>query len=333
VDEAAPPAALRRFALLNLNSARNLGSQGGALSFWGNIRFERAFTRDLADFLCYAGLTGVSAGIEIATGNGLAAIGKGTDIQTVVSACAAFREAGVLVHGYMIYGYWEETPQELIDSAETLRQLFAAGLISSAFWHKFVLTRHSRVYSEWRQGLHPKLCPQEPESGDAVFADNDICFKGEERSSRYGVPLDNALAAWMAGEDLDLPVRSWFPFPMPSPSVPEDLAEQCIMAYERERDRAFKSEPRAGEQYIWIGGSPVVTGQGKSRLLSWMYMGEEVSVELAAKTSDSAARRLRELKAAAARGETCDGAELGLEGTLLAALRGRGLCKVGTGSK
>lgn len=161
VDEAAPPAALKEFALANVSSARR------RLSFWGNIRFEKTFTRDAADFLAYGGLTGVSGGIEIASGEGLADINKGIDIDSLVGSCAAFKEAGVLVHAYMIYGFYNETPQMLIDSAETLRQLFAAGLIDSAFWHKFTLTRHSTVYAEWQGGKHPGLEPLKAD-GSAV---------------------------------------------------------------------------------------------------------------------------------------------------------------------
>ena len=82
----------------------------------------------MADILSYGGLTGVSGGIEIACGDGLLDVNKGIDIESLVSACAAFKEAGIRVHAYMIYGFYNETPQMLIDSAETLRQLFAAGL-------------------------------------------------------------------------------------------------------------------------------------------------------------------------------------------------------------
>lgn len=150
VDEAAPPVALRNFALANLKKDK-------PLSFWGNIRYEKVFSRDLADILAHGGLTAVSGGIEIASGSGLDAVHKGTDLDSIVAACAAFKEAGILTHAYMIYGYWLETPQMLIDSMETLRQLFAAGLLDSSFWHKFTLTKHSRIYTEYCKGMHQEL--------------------------------------------------------------------------------------------------------------------------------------------------------------------------------
>ena len=173
VDEAAPPVALRNFALANLKKDK-------PLSFWGNIRYEKVFSRDLADILAHGGLTAVSGGIEIASGSGLDAVHKGTDLDSIVAACAAFKEAGILTHAYMIYGYWLETPQMLIDSMETLRQLFAAGLLDSSFWHKFTLTRHSRIYTEYCKGMHQELevtdnplhkdCDREQSSAGSISA-------------------------------------------------------------------------------------------------------------------------------------------------------------------
>ena len=173
VDEAAPPVALRNFALANLKKDK-------PLSFWGNIRYEKVFSRDLADILAHGGLTAVSGGIEIASGSGLDAVHKGTDLDSIVAACAAFKEAGILTHAYMIYGYWLETPQMLIDSMETLRQLFAAGLLDSSFWHKFTLTKHSRIYTEYCKGMHQELevtdnplhkdCDREQSSAGSISA-------------------------------------------------------------------------------------------------------------------------------------------------------------------
>ena len=59
VDEALPPKALKKFALLN---AQN----GKKLYFWGNVRFEKTFTKDFAAFLSYCGFGGASAGLEVA---------------------------------------------------------------------------------------------------------------------------------------------------------------------------------------------------------------------------------------------------------------------------
>ena len=66
---------------------------GNPLYFWGNVRFEKTFTKDLAAFLSYCGLGGVSAGIESATGTGLESINKGTDIASITRACCESAEA------------------------------------------------------------------------------------------------------------------------------------------------------------------------------------------------------------------------------------------------
>ena len=219
VDEALPPVALKKFALLNARA-------GNPLYFWGNVRFEKSFTKDLAAFLSYCGLGGVSAGIESATGTGLESINKGTDITSIAHACCAFKEAGVLVHAYMIYGFWNDTPQSIIDSMETLRQFFAAGLLDSAFWHKFVLTRNSTVYSQWEKDGTLDLVSGADSS--SAFARNNLHFKGEASFNKFGVPLDTALNSWMHGDGLEKKAQKWFDFPVPPPTVPRDFIEKKI---------------------------------------------------------------------------------------------------------
>ena len=335
VDEAAPPAALRDFALENLKASR-------PLVFWGNIRYEKVFTRDLADVLSHGGLRAVSGGIEIACGTGLDAVKKGTDLQSIVSACAAFKEAGILTHAYMIYGYWQETPQMLIDSMETLRQLFASGLLDSAFWHKFVLTRHSRAFQEWKSGLYPELKPLGlDESEESIFASNDLRFAGEEKSSRYGNPLNQALTAWMHGEDLELPVGKWFPFAMPRPSVAPDLVEQAIANYEKQRDGAYRDYDRFCKNwnnYCWLGGRPLVVESKGGLQLTWSYMGELFYGSFPAGTSRCQAEAVAQwlYNRTPGRWSEGDGAGNQLAGELTGAfkalykkLRPNGLCPLG----
>ena len=282
VDEAAPPRGLRDFAERNVAAAAE-GKR--PLTFWGNIRFERTFTRDLAEYLCAGGLVAVSGGIEIASEEGFKAVDKGIDLENLVATCAAFKEAGVLVHSYLIYGYWNEDEQGVIDTAETMRQLFAAGLVDSAFWHKFVLTRHSRAYDEWKRGMHRDgknpLEPRErggsgsPDGAESLsaFANNDLSFRGEEKSERYTAPLDEALHAWMAGEGLSRSVRKWFPYPMPAPRVAPDTIDRYIASYERKRDaeRSAPFDPKA--RYAWTASRPVPAGRGE---YAWRYLGDEV---------------------------------------------------------
>ena len=291
VDEALPPTALKKFALLNAGAGE--GSASGAegtitgtgshpLYYWGNVRFEKSFTYDLAALLSYGGLGGVSAGLEVATGDGLKNINKGTDIDSIVSACAAFKENGILVHAYMIYGFWNDTPQNIINSMETLRQLFAAGLLDSAFWHKFILTKNSRVMEEWNKGLHPELKPIFPR-GKSIFAGNCLHFEGEKRFSKWGVPLDNALTSWMQGKKLEMPVRKWFDFDVPLPAISKDFIESAISRYESRKTAPVKEI--AGREIYCLVSRPLITGKSPSRLC-WFYMQEMIEEKLAPENAE-----------------------------------------------
>ena len=265
VDEAMPPAALLKFSKLNLKHS-------ASFSFWGNVRFEKIYSRDMAEFLSSGGLIGVSGGIEIATGTGLDSISKGTDLDSIVSACCAFKEAGILIHAYMIYGYFGETEQDTINSMETLRQLYAAGLLDSCFWHKFVLTRHSRIYSEWKEGLHKNLNPFAPKNS-GVFAKNGLHFKDEEKSAKFGNGLYAALQSWMHGENLNVPVEKWFEFKVPRPNVPKDLISKSIEKYEERRNKEWNF-PLNVKKLFWLAGNAIFC---ENKFL-WNYMHEDFKI-------------------------------------------------------
>ena len=256
VDEAAPVPALIRLAELNLDA-------GSPLFFWGNIRFERDFTRDVAALIAAGGLVGVSGGIEVATEGGFKRMGKGITLKEVVASCAAFKESGILTHAYLIYGYWDQEEQDIIDSAELLRQLFAEGLLDSAFWHKFVLTRHSRFYREKCQGRHPDLVIREGPNPADYFADNDISFEGEEGFNRYTLPLDTMLHDWMKGET-DTPVTRYFPFKVPRPQVQPERVSGLLQEYltkEEAKNRwppleSYSSQAKPPLQGLKVDASP-----------------------------------------------------------------------------
>ena len=263
-DEAAPPASLLDFALLNREA-------GLPLCFWGNIRFEKAFDPDTAAVLASGGLIGVSAGLEIASEKSLKRLGKGIDLESAVSALASFKEAGVLTHAYLIYGYWDEDEQELIDSAETVRQLFSHGLLDSCFWHKFVLTRHSRVYAEKQRGLHPGLKVK----GDAcpncrLFALNDLSFKGETRHDKYTEGLDALLGSWMAGAT-ERPVWEAFPFKVKNPSFGPGLVTSLLDKYARGRDRKRATPEGGNGRVLFLGATPRPWQTTKGFSLHWRW--------------------------------------------------------------
>ncbi|MDR2785496.1 MAG: radical SAM protein [Treponema sp.] len=287
VDEAAPVASLLRFAELNREA-------GLPLVFWGNIRFEKDYTPDAAAILAAGGLLGVSAGIEVATEKGFARIGKGITLKEVIRACAAFKEQGILTHAYLIYGYWDEDEREIIDSAEILRQLFDSGLLDSAFWHQFVLSCHSRLYAEWRQGRRPGLKVIDPAGprpvGDGVITRNDLAFEGEERFRRFTEPLDRLLAAWLAG-DTGFPVTEAFPFKVPAHLTPPDLVLNMLDEYARDRDASRAAAPEEGGEgrMLFLGSRPVLSGNCRKARLEWHWRLENHGITVRADAPEETA--------------------------------------------
>ena len=232
----------------------------------------------------------------------------------------------------------------LIDSAETLRQLFAAGLIDSAFWHKFTLTKYSTVYNNWKTGKCKDIKPLPPK--DDSFAVYELRFEGESKSEKYGTPLMTALDAWMHGRALEKPVQKWFPFSMPKPSVAPDFIDKAIARYEHRRDAAFnekypadfatkgattgeKKTDGAFSKYVWIGGKPIVVRRGKATFIEWTYMGEMFSVQVpekGAKEAEKAAQSLTQMRAYAEHGSP-ENSQTTIPEWLFRAVRGTGLAK------
>jgi radical SAM superfamily enzyme YgiQ (UPF0313 family) len=203
VDEAAPPSGLRALA-------ERLIARQVATTWWGNIRFEKAFTPELVQLLAASGCVAVSGGLEVASDRLLALINKGVTIAQVARVTRAFTEAGVMVHAYLMYGFPTETVQETVDSLELVRQLFAEGCVQSAFWHRFAATVHSPIGKQpelFGIRLHP--LPAAP------FAKNDVGFEDPTNvdHDRLGEGLRRALYNYMHGVGLDEDVRSWFTAP------------------------------------------------------------------------------------------------------------------------
>ena len=222
VDEAAPPAGLRALA-------ERLLARGVTITWWGNIRFEKTFTPELCQLLARAGCVAVSGGLEVASDRLLALMKKGVTVEQVARVTRAFTDAGVMVHAYLMYGFPTETEQETIDSLERVRQLFAAGCVQSAFWHRFAATTHSPI------GQRPDLFGITLRRAKAVtFAENEVGFSDPTGvdHDRLGVGLRKALYNYMHGLGLDVDVRRWFDDgskrKVPAARVPGDLVERAL---------------------------------------------------------------------------------------------------------
>ncbi|MGE3546592.1 MAG: radical SAM protein, partial [Kofleriaceae bacterium] len=164
VDEAAPPAALRALA-------ERLIARDVAITWWGNVRFEKSFTPELAELLARSGCVAISGGLEVASDRLLDLMKKGVTVEQVARVTRAFSDAGIMVHAYLMYGFPTETAQDTIDALERVRQLFAAGCLQSAFWHRFTATVHSPI------GKQPRLFGIKLHKRRGVtFAQNDVAF-------------------------------------------------------------------------------------------------------------------------------------------------------------
>ena len=249
VDEALPPKLLHEVA-------EEILRRGLAVSFWGNIRFEKAYTAELCDLLAEAGMVAVSGGLEVASDRLLKLIDKGVTIAQTVDACRHLRDAGIMVHTYLMYGFPTETLQETVDALETVRRMFDEGIVQSAFWHRYAMTCHSpsglnpekygarRIWTDpsttaERRSPSPDLgeeqrwnpfCNNEidwlplnssPKLGevDAQRADGGVCQQFPYDIEAVGAALRLATYNYMNGLGLDQPVRSWFPIRVPKPSM------------------------------------------------------------------------------------------------------------------
>lgn len=221
VDEAAPPKILKALA-------EELLRRKVLISWWGNIRFEKTFTPELAQLLAKSGCIAMSGGLEVASDRLLKLMKKGVSVNQVAQVTKSFSDAGILVHAYLMYGFPTQTVQETVDSLEYVRQLFANGCIQSGFFHRFSCTVHSPV------GLNPqeygiKLIPLPPVS----FAKNDIGFidpSGVDHEA-LGLGLKKAIYNFMHGIGLDEDIRAWFDILVPKPSVSRQQIVKALRMY------------------------------------------------------------------------------------------------------
>jgi hypothetical protein len=220
VDEAAPPAVLRALA-------ERLIARGVNITWWGNVRFEKTFTPELALLLARSGCVAVSGGLEVASDRLLKLMQKGVTVEQVARVTRAFTDAGIMVHAYLMYGFPTQTEQETIDALERVRQLFEAGCIQSAYWHRFSATAHSPIGRDPAKfGI--KIKP-EPE---VTFARNDLEFVDPTPCDHdeLGIGLRKALYNYMHGAGAEMDVRFWFERKVPKARVPKDLIGRALVA-------------------------------------------------------------------------------------------------------
>jgi len=221
-DEALAPAFLRQ--LSDALIQRKL-----KVTWWGNVRFEKTFTPELAHLMAQAGCIAVTGGLECANDRLLALMNKGVTCAGASKVCQAFARAGILVHAYLMYGFPTQTRQEIVDALAYVRGLFEKDYIQSAYWHRFALTIHSpiarnpKAFGVKLAGGHPfppahgcKVLTREALGPRCqtprCFALNEISFTVSRAPDydRLGQGLRGALYNYMLGLGFEVPAHAWF---------------------------------------------------------------------------------------------------------------------------
>ncbi|MDI3461956.1 MAG: hypothetical protein OJF50_000777 [Nitrospira sp.] len=264
VDEAAPPAALKALALALLERRIDI-------TWWGNIRFETAFSPDLCRLLSASGCIAVTAGLEAASDRLLDNMKKGITVDQTALVAAGFKEAGILIHAYLMYGCPSETIQETIDSLERVRQLVAENLLQSAFWHRFTVTAHSPV------GLDPTAYGVRvlgPEFQG--FAENDLLHHDDrvETPIWLGEGLRRSLLNYLERRGLELDVRQWFDEEVPLSQVPSTWLRRLL------KKRTIDDRSDLERRLVWLGGAVACEPIGKKATLRVTGSGQDHAITL-----------------------------------------------------
>jgi hypothetical protein len=259
VDEAAPPALLRGLS-------RRLQERGVTATWWTNIRFEKSFDAELVGLMARSGCIAVTGGLEIASDRLLQLINKGVTVAQVARVTKAFTDAGIGVHAYLMYGFPTQTDQEVIDSLEVVRQLFAAGCLQSGFWHEFSATVHSpvgvrpdlfgarvitpiapqwdalrrhrmdrRLPDDGGRTMPPRVAAAAGSAAPRTFLHYNVGVAAASGASyqRFRRGLRRAILYYMHGSKMDVPVRHWFDHDVPEPTVTPTLVADLLAAPER----------------------------------------------------------------------------------------------------
>ena len=206
-DEAMPPALIERMC-------REILRRKFKCRWWGNVRFDTTFTPKLARLMVRAGCIAVTGGLECAVDRLLKLMNKGITLASAHAALTAFRDAGIMVHAYLMYGFPTQTEKEALAALGHVRRFFREGLVQSAFFHRFALTVHSPIAKDPEKfGIRLAQSRGAAENkARKTFARNEIPFDepGAPDWDRIGKGLRLALYNYMRGTGYSKPLSFWF---------------------------------------------------------------------------------------------------------------------------
>jgi len=167
VDEAMPPALVR-------GVCEEIVRRRFVCEWWGNVRFDTAFTPALAKLMAKAGCIAVTGGLECANDRLLKLMNKGITLASAEKTLVAFRKARIFVHAYLMYDFPTETRAEQRGAERYVKDLAKRGLIQSCFWHRFALTVHSPIA---RDPERFGIVVDDPPRRTRVFARNELGYR------------------------------------------------------------------------------------------------------------------------------------------------------------
>ena len=166
VDEAMPPKVIK-------GMCEEILRRGLKVEWWGNIRFDAAFTPALAKLMAKAGCIAVTGGLECANDRLLKLMNKGITLKGAEKVLKAFKAAKIFVHAYLMYDFPTETKSEQREAERYVKGLAKRGLIQSCFWHRFALTVHSPI-------------AKDPEKYGIIVKPSESKFARNELTYTYG---------------------------------------------------------------------------------------------------------------------------------------------------
>ena len=172
VDEAMPPALVDAVC-------DEILKRGFACEWWGNIRFDAAFTPALAKKMAKAGCVCVTGGLECANDRLLRLMNKGITLAGAEKVLKGFKAAKLFVHAYLMYDFPTETKAEQKAAERYVKDLGRRGLIQSCFWHRFALTVHSPI-AQRPSDFGIVITTPPPKRSDRVFARNELAYEYKE---------------------------------------------------------------------------------------------------------------------------------------------------------
>ena len=204
IDEAMPPAVIKTFCLEILK-------RGLDIIWWGNIRFDSAFDSDLPNLMSRAGCIAVTGGMESGCGRILSLMNKKTTVENIIRVSEKFARANILVHGYLIYGFPGEKPEEIAETLEVVRQMFLEKILHSVFFHKFSLTIHSEIFRNPQ-----KFSVTEINRNQNKLTDYDVDCKDSiptAKLNKIGEILNVAVYNFNLRNSLEIPASQWLKLP------------------------------------------------------------------------------------------------------------------------